>query len=111
MQRSNLSYKRETLANIRESEMFEEFSLTKHPAGFQARKLFDNGFGVSVIPEADGESFELAVLRHRDGFHSFVCYDSGVTDDVLRYLSVDDVYDVMLRVRNLPEHYQDLSVD
>lgn len=77
----------------------KEFEFRKHPvAGWQATSNYDNGFGISVIPEGDGESYELAVFRGGK-----LCYDSGITDDVLRFLSVDQVHQVALRVRNLKE--------
>ena len=74
------------------------FEFRKHPAGFQATASYENGFGVSIIPECDGESYELAVTRKGN-----VCYDSGTTDDVLRFLNVDQVHQIALRVRNLKE--------
>lgn len=73
-----------------------QFTFRPHFQGFQAVANFDNGFGVSVIPELDQKSYEVAVLR--DGK---LCYDSGLTDDVCRHLSVDDVHNFLLRVRNL----------
>ena len=78
-----------------------DFDFRKHPSGFQAVGLFENGFGCSVIPESDNIHYEVAILRHREGKHSHVCYDSGLTDDVFRYLTVDDVHDIITRVRNL----------
>lgn len=75
------------------------FEFRKHPtAGFQATANYDNGFGISVIPECDGESYELAVTRKGN-----VCYDSGLNSDVFRYLTVDEVHAVIMRVRNLKE--------
>ena len=78
-----------------------DFDWRKHPAGFQATGLFENGFGCSVIPEPDGVHYEVAILRHREGKHSHVCYDSGLTDDVFRWLKVDDVHDIIAHARNL----------
>jgi hypothetical protein len=85
------------------SLLFKDYDFRQHPAGFQAVKLYPNGFGISVIPESDGVTYEVAVLRHKNGTHSYLCYDSGVTDDVFRRLNVDKVEAVALRVRNLPE--------
>jgi hypothetical protein len=78
-----------------------DFDFRPHRAGFQAVGLFENGFGCSVIPESDNIHYEVAILEHKNGKHSHVCYCSGITDDVLRYLSVDDVHDIIARVRNL----------
>ena len=80
-----------------------DFDWRPHPAGFQAVGLFENGFGISVIPEPDNAHYEIAVLRHKNGKHSHVCYDSGLSDDVLRWLTVDQVHNVIARARNLKE--------
>lgn len=79
----------------------KEFDFRPHPAGFQAVAHFGNGFGVSIIPESDMTHYELAVMRGESGARSHVCYDSGITDDVMRYLTVNDVHNVVFRVRNL----------
>ncbi len=81
--------------------MLEDFDFRPHPAGFQAVSLFDNGFGCSVIPESDMQHYEVAILRHSNKVKSHICYDSGLTDDVFRYLTVDDVHSVIMRARNL----------
>lgn len=81
----------------------QDFEFRKHPAGFQAVSLFDNGFGCSVIPESDGVHYEVAILEHEDKVRSHLCYTSGLTDDVFRYLTVDDVHRVVMRARNLKE--------
>jgi hypothetical protein len=78
-----------------------DFDWRNHPAGFQAVGLFENGFGCSVIPEPDGVHYEVAVLRHKNGRHSYVCYDSDLTDDVFRYQTVDNVHSIIARARNL----------
>ena len=81
--------------------MLEGFDFRPHPAGFQAVAMFDNGFGVSVIPESDYKHYELAILRHDGKARSHICYDSGLTDDVFRYLTRDEVHAVIMRARNL----------
>ena len=81
--------------------MFQEFDFRPHPAGFQAVSLFDNGFGCSVIPESDLQHYEVAILRHNGKARSHICYDSGLTDDVFRYLTRDEVHAVIMRARNL----------
>jgi hypothetical protein len=73
-----------------------DFEFRPHFQGFQAVAKFDNGFGVSVIPEADQLSYEVAVLR--DGK---LCYDSGLCEDVVRHLTVTDVHNFVHRVRSL----------
>jgi hypothetical protein len=76
----------------------EMFTFRKHPMGFQAVAQFDNKFALSVLPERDGESYEVAVLRNGS-----YCGDSGVIEDVERYRTVDEVYELATKVRNLKE--------
>lgn len=79
-----------------------DLRLFRHPAGFQHRELFDNGYGISVIPEADGETYELAVLQHENGRHEHLTYETEITDDVIRYATVNAIHTIRDRVRNLP---------
>jgi hypothetical protein len=79
----------------------KEFDFRSHPAGFQAVAHFENGWGVSILPEANMVSYEVAILRHDNGNFSHVSYESGITEDVLRYLTRDQVHDVVSQARNL----------
>jgi hypothetical protein len=79
-----------------------DLQLFPHPAGFQHRELFDNGYGVSVIPESDGETYELAVLQHQEKRHAHLCYTSEITNDVIRFCTVGAVDELIERIRNLP---------
>lgn len=78
-----------------------DFQFRKHFRGFQAVGLFENGFGVSVIPEPDNIHYEVAILEHRNGRHSHLCYTSGLTSDVFRWCDEDAVHGVIARARNL----------
>jgi hypothetical protein len=73
-----------------------DFEFRPHFQGFQAVAKFDNGFGVSVIPEVDQLNYEVAVLR--DGK---LCYDSGLNTDVFRFQTVSNVHDIVRQVRSL----------
>ena len=70
--------------------------------GKQARMTFENGYGVSVVSHSysyggkDG-LFEIAVLD-KDGD---LTYDTPVTNDVIGYLTEEDVTDVMKQVQEL----------
>jgi hypothetical protein len=63
---------------------------------------FENGYGVSVVSHSysyggkDG-LFEIAVLD-KDGD---LTYDTPVTNDVIGYLTEEDVTDVMKQVQEL----------
>ena len=65
------------------------FTFRKHFLGFQASVSFANGYGLSVIPEIDGKTYEVAIM-----YGGTVCYDSGLTDDVFRFRTVDEVYQI-----------------
>ena len=70
--------------------------------GKKARMTFENGYGVSVVSHTysyggrDG-LFEIAVLD-KDGD---LTYDTPVTNDVIGYLTEEDVTDVMKQVQEL----------
>ena len=68
----------------------------------EGKQLFDNGYGVSVIPESDGETYEIAVLSHKDRKYVRLVYDTGITLDVVRYATGAEAIAVMERVRQLP---------
>lgn len=89
----------------------KEFNFQPHRAGFQAIGLFSNGFGVSVIPEADQQHYEVAVLEHENENRSHVCYTSGLTFDVFRNLTVEEVHAVVDKVRDLIEGTRVLPPD
>jgi hypothetical protein len=78
-----------------------DFDFRPHRAGFQAVGLFENGFGCSIIPEADQQRYEVAIMQHDNGKRATICVTSGLTNDVFRYLTVDSVHDVIAVTRNL----------
>lgn len=67
----------------------------------QATLEFENGYGVSVV---FGEAFysngvntyEVGILK---GGH--LCYDTWITDDVMGYLTEDEVTSTMAKVQEL----------
>ena len=69
--------------------------------GIIARINFDNGYGASIIksPHSYGgnqDLYELAVIKDND-----ICYDTPITDDVLGYLTEDDVTKYLNQIQNL----------
>jgi hypothetical protein len=68
----------------------------------KGKQLFENGYGVSLIQESDGETFEIAVLSHKDRKYVRLVYDTGITSDVIRYSTNAEVIEVIERVRQLP---------
>jgi hypothetical protein len=73
-----------------------------------AHHIFDNHYGVSVIrgPYTYGGKeglYELAVLYMAPGNeYSELVYDTPVTNDVVGYLTPDDVTRLMAQVEALP---------
>jgi hypothetical protein len=84
-----------------------DLKLFKHPAGFQHRELFDNSYGISVIPESDGVTYEVAVLRHTEGKKQHLCYTTEVTNDVIRYCTLNAVDALIERIKSLPSPEDD----
>lgn len=77
----------------------------KYSASKRASYNFDNGFGVSVLfgtlYYSNGiDSYEVAVMRNGG-----VCYDSGITDDVISRISRYEVSEIMHKVQSLPKGY------
>lgn len=83
---------------------FDDLIFNPHPAGFggiQAKMDFKNGFGVSVVQGEmlytnNSNEYELAVLKNGS-----LCYSTHITNDVLGYLSKDDVTSVMKAIQRL----------
>jgi hypothetical protein len=71
-------------------------------SGIQSRMTFDNGYGVSVIKTSfsyGGKKglYELAVLDSSGS----ITYDTTITDDVLGYLSEDEVTENMIKIQKI----------
>jgi hypothetical protein len=84
---------------------FKDLEFKPHPnhmGGVQAIAEFDNGFGASIVktPYTYGGKeglYELAVLDS-DGH---LTYATSVTNDVLGYLSEQDVTEVLIKIQQL----------
>ena len=78
----------------------------------QATYFFENGFGISIIniKNHNGtflsytnseEEYEIAVLQKRENDSSSITYETPITDDVIGYLSLKDVYKIMKKIEKL----------
>lgn len=82
---------------------FSDLEWSQHPVfpGIIAKLIFSNGYGVSVKTKhsygGDRGLYEIAVLYESGE----LCYDSGITDDVIGHQSPDDISFVMIQVQNL----------
>jgi hypothetical protein len=79
-----------------------DLNVRPHFRGFMHQQLFDNGYGISVVPEEDGVTYEVAVLEHSQGRKAHLTYDTTITNDVIRYATVNAVDTLIERIRNLP---------
>ena len=86
---------------------FTDLNFEPHPNwdGVQAKHFFDNGYGVSVIKASHSYGgseglYEIAVLK---GFEDEweICYDTPITDDVMGYLTKEDVETIVNQVESL----------
>lgn len=73
----------------------------RYHGGEQWEYKFDNGYGASVITGSiaycnNVQPYELDVLKHGE-----LCYDTPITDDVIGYLTEDDVSDLLDRIEQL----------
>ena len=79
-----------------------------HPqaGGYVLRKHYPNGYGASVIshPHSYGGTrglWELAVIKgHKDNWD--ITYDTPITDDVIGFLTDEEVMDVLKDIEDLP---------
>lgn len=76
-----------------------------HPinGGVQRIYRFPNGYGASIVEHAFSYGTELAVVKfHGDGAHDFhLCYDTGITDDVLGHLTETEVQHTLNQIKEL----------
>jgi len=74
-------------------ELDDRFKVT----GFmRAHVKFKNNYGASVIFGPMIHGFELAVLKNDE-----LCYDSGITEDVIVGLEPDDITELLEKIEEL----------
>ena len=74
-------------------------------SGVQALVFFDNGYGASVIRGfgsygVNDALYELAVVKVEDDSW-YLCYDSGITDDVIGHLSEEQITNLLQKIEAL----------
>ena len=85
---------------------FKDLEFNTHPNSpyfrQQARMDFENGFGISVVngkgAHCSDETYEIAVMK--DGA---ITYDTHITNDVIGYLSPEEVTEVMKDIQELSQ--------
>ena len=84
---------------------FEDLGFPKGHTHLQAIATFRNGYGVSIVGGqylyGNGvDTWELAVIKVKgDGIE--LVYDTGITDDVMGWLNMEQVLEVMQHVSEL----------
>ena len=78
-----------------------DFNPMEMGLGIIARINFDNGYGASVVKSmysygGNQELYELAIIKNSD-----ICYDTPITDDVIGYLTEDDVTKYLGQIQEL----------
>lgn len=74
------------------------------------KEFFENGYGISIITKEDffgaytskEKPYEIAVLKGTKEKWS-LCYDTPITDDVIGYLTWEEVLDYQEKIKNLPK--------
>ena len=91
-------------------EGYESYLIDKVPymEGYQYIFGFPNGYGASVIKHRgsygfDSDKWELAVIKFGEGGKDDwnLCYDTLVTDDVIGYLTDEDVTELFRQIMEL----------
>ena len=103
-------YIKNMIAEIDRSNDKQNLELTKiletEPFNYQWIFKFENGYGASVVKHFgsygfDEDLFELGVIE----FHGYGChnltYDTPITDDVIGYLTNDEVLEYLEKIKNL----------
>ena len=92
-----------------EYESFKEYYIGDNGNnGRQWIFKFENNYGASVIKHYESygfedDLFELAVL-YFDGDNFDLSYNTSITDDVIGYLSNDNVMEYLEKIKGLDEH-------
>jgi hypothetical protein len=84
---------------------FKDIEFITHPSGEEfgvtSRTKFENGYEASVVKSEysyggrDG-LYELAIFKDDE-----ICYDTPITNDVIGYLTEDDVTETFFKIQEL----------
>ena len=93
-------------------ETFKDLKFKPHSVGegLSSQRFFTNGFGVSVVRFTingmkgsytnNDQEWELAVLKGNKNDWELT-YDTPITEDVIGYLSEDEVTEIMKKIQQL----------
>ena len=90
--------------------MIKPIEIIYHDNGvIQKFYRFDNNYGASVVHHSysygneDG-LWELAVIEFIDDLDWDITYDTPITDDVIGYLTDEDVEKILHKIKELPKN-------
>lgn len=80
----------------------------KYSASNRYREFYTNGYGISIVPDIDNSTlFEVAVLIGSETDYE-ICYDTHLTDDVIRGLTIKEAHQIALEVSKLDNNFNKL---
>ena len=87
-------------------KLFDDSFKIMSPYSYSHRFKFKNNYGASVIKHYgsygfEEDLFELAVLDFHNSVIGDLAYDTPIADDVLGYLTNDQVLDYLEQIKNL----------
>jgi len=79
--------------------------------GYQEIHRFKNGYGASVVMGdhtygGDRDLYELAVIRFGEDDDDWeIAYDTPITEDVVGFLTREDVKNLLVQIESLPMEF------
>ncbi len=104
-------YQKELLETKTKYELNFKETITDEYKKRQAFYFFKNGYGISIINiknhtgtflsyTKSEKEYEIAVLKREKGSSS-ITYETPITNDVIGYLRIKDVYKIMKKIEKL----------
>lgn len=86
----------------REAQKVHLYLAEKYAESKQAKMSFDNGYGISVLFGSmfysNGiDTYEVGILKN-----GALCYTTPITNDVIGYITEEEVTDIMRKIQELP---------
>lgn len=83
----------------------KEFLVKSVPVmgGIKHRFTFPNGYTASVIRYPGSYGYEMDLWEVAVLYDDEIVYDTPITNDVIGWLSEEEVKETLLQIRNLPE--------
>ena len=73
----------------------------RHMGGIQKVYKFPNGYGASVIQHKGSYGYQKGLWEVAVLWHGEICYDSGITEDVMGHLNDPEVDNILGKIFRL----------